>query len=284
MEERGATPAGREERELAASLLRGADAVVIAASNGLDIADGYNQFDCDEVFLRLFGDFHERYGLTSILQGLMARWPSDSVRREFLARLYDYGCRDYAPSPVMRALDALTEGRSRFVVTCNCNGRFERAGFSPEALLETEGSYARLRCSAGCTSATWPTGLCGRLDADPAPTCPHCGAPLDVAVGAPRDIQCLEPFRSQEERLRAFLAEHASKRTVVLELGVGQGNRDIKRPLMAWAERSPLASYVVVNRDEPVVPALPACRAAGVRGDLAEVLLAWAEAAGEGRS
>ena len=282
MDGRESTQTGREERELAASLLEDADAVVIAASNGFDIVDGYNQFVCDETFLRLFGDFHEHYGLTSILQGLMARWPSDAARREFLVRLYNYGCHDYTPSPVMRALDALTDGRPRFVVTCNCNGRFERAGFSPEELLETEGSYARLRCSAGCTSETWPTGSVNALDADSAPACPHCGAPLDVAVGASQDVQRLEPFRSQAQRLRAFLAEHASERTLVLELGVGQGNHDIKRPLMAWAESVPQASYVVVNRDEPVLPAGLASRTVGVRGDLSEVLLTWAYIAGKG--
>ncbi len=273
---------GHEELDRSRKLLRAADAVIIAASNGFDIADGYNQFACDATFLRVFGDFHERYGLTSILQGLMARWPSEGARRAFLARLYDYGYRAYEPSPVMRALDALTAGRPRFVVTCNCNGRFERAGFPSEALLETEGSYARLRCSAGCTAETWPTGSAGALDAEPAPRCPRCGAVLDVAVGSPRDILRFEPFRGQAERLQAFLDAHASARTVVLELGVGQGNRDIKRPLMAWAEQAPQAGYVVVNRDEPVLPALPAVRVAGVRGDLGEVLCTWEDDAAIG--
>ncbi len=263
----GETVASKQaERERARRLLRDAEAVIVAASNGFDIADGYNQFSCDDAFLRVFGDLRERYGLASILQGLMARWPSDAARREFLDRLYRYGHRGYASSPVMRALDKLTAGRPRFVVTCNCNGRFERAGFSSEALLETEGSYARLRCSAGCTTETWPAESVGAPDAEGAPCCPRCGALLDVAVGAPHDIQRLEPIRSQAEHLQAFLAAHASTRTVVLELGVGQGNRDIKRPLMAWAERAPQAAYVVVNREEPVLPTLPAGRAAGVRG------------------
>ena len=262
----------REERAHATDLLRSADAVVIAASNGFDIADGYNQFSCDVEFLRVFGDLHRANGLTSILQGLMARWPSQKLRWEFLSRLIAYGYRDYEPSPVMRVLDRLTLRVPRFVVTCNCNGRFERAGFSPDALLETEGSYARLRCTGGCTEETF--AALSYLGSTEPPRCPRCGAPLDVAVDDTGQITRLEPFRSQAANLRAFLAEHEAERVCVLELGVGQRNRAIKAPLMAWAEAAPRASYVVVNREEPVLPSLPPERVAAVRGDLSEVLLA----------
>ena len=268
----------REERARATELLRSADAVVIAASNGFDIADGYNQFSCDGEFLRVFGDLHRANGLTSILQGLMAHWPSQELRWEFLARLIAYGYRDYEPSPVMRSLDRLTADVPRFVVTCNCNGRFVRAGFSPDAILETEGSYARLRCSAWCSRETYPVEAVG-LTMLPSPRCPRCGSPLDIAVGAPRNIACLEPFRSQAANLHAFLADHEAERVCVLELGVGQRNRAIKAPLVAWAEAAPRASYVVVNREEPVLPSLPPERTAAVRSDLREVLLALDEEA-----
>lgn len=263
----------REERARATELLRSADAVVIAASNGFDIADGYNQFDSDDEFLRVFGDLHRANGLTSILQGVMARWPSQELRWEFLARLIAYGYRDYEPSPVMRALDALTTGVPRFVVTCNCNGRFERAGFSPDAILETEGSYARLRCSAWCSRETYPAETMG-LTMLPGPRCPRCGSPLDVAVDDTGQIARLEPFCFQVANLHTFLADHEAARVCVLELGVGQRNHAIKAPLMAWAEAAPRASYVVINREEPVLPTLPPERVAAVRGDLREVLLA----------
>lgn len=261
----------REERARATELLRSADAVVIAASNGFDIADGYDQFSCDDEFLRVFGDLHRACGLTSILQGLMARWPSGELRREFLARLVSYGYRDYEPSPVMRALDRLTAGVPRFVVTCNCNGRFERAGFSTDAILETEGSYARLCCTVRCSEATYDA--LAFVDADEVPFCPRCGAPLDVAVDDVGRISRLEPFRSQAAHLRAFLAQHINERICILELGVGQANRAIKAPLMAWAEHARQASYIVVNREEAALPALPLERKLALRGDLGEVLI-----------
>lgn len=260
------------EIERLAEMLGQADVVVIAASNGFDIADGYNQFACDEAFLRAFGDLHRDYGLTSILQGLMARWPSARERWRFLARLIEYGYRAYTPSPVMRALDEATQGMPRFVVTCNCNSRFLKAGFSSDELLETEGSFARLRCTAFCSQETYDALRMIGIAAGDLPRCPRCGAVLDAAVDDTGRIGAFEPFAAQHARMRAFLDGHDSDRTLVLELGVGQGNRAIKAPLMAWAERTPKTRYVVVNRDEPVLPALPESRAVGIRGDLARVL------------
>ena len=92
-------------------------------------------------------------------------------------------------------------------------------------------------------------------------------------------IARLEPFRSQRANLHTFLADHETARVCILELGVGQRNHAIKAPLMAWAEAAPRASYVVINREEPVLPSLPPERTEAVRGDLREVLLALDEEA-----
>lgn len=273
----------------AADLLRGADAVLIAASNGFDIADGYNQFACDETFVRLFGDFSNAYGLRSMLQGIMARWPSEELRWSFLARLISYGYSEYAPSLAMETLDRLTAGKPRFVVTCNCNGRFERAGFDPAALFETEGSFARLRCTRDCADEdfealpfvrrirTWSAsgasaGVSLAIPSERVPRCPRCGATLDVAVDDTGRLADTARFRSQQERFRSFLSAHSGDRITVLELGVGQANRAIKAPLMRFAESEPQASYIVLNRDEALLPCDLGDRAVSVRGDLADGL------------
>ena len=58
----------------------------------------------------------------------------------------------------------------------------------------------------------------------------------------------------------------------MLELGVGQANRAIKAPLMRFAESEPQASYIVLNRDEALLPCDLGDRAVSVRGDLADGL------------
>lgn len=207
-----------------AKMLREADAVVIAASNGFDIADGYNQFACDKAFLERFDDFHHAFGMTCILQGLVSRWQKDEARWAFLARLIDYGYRNYLPSPVMKTLDRLTAGKPRFIITCNCNSRFLKAGFACDSVFETEGSFARLRCTAGChdedfdaspyaeailssnAAAKNPreqggSGAVGTVSiaipTDLVPRCPHCGATLDVAVDDSGRQTAWGSFRAQ---------------------------------------------------------------------------------------
>ena len=274
-----------------AEMLRDADAVVVAASNGFDIADGYNQFAADAEFMHLFGDFYRTYGLTSMLQGLMARWGSEEARWAFLTRLVDYGFRSYKPSQAMGTLDALAAGLPRFVITCNCNGRFERAGFDAGAIFETEGSYAYLRCTAGCDEACYDAlpfvePLLGRarasltVPADLLPRCPRCGAPLDAMVGDERALSPLARYRDQRSRFGAFLDAHRGERVLVLELGVGQRNQAIKLPLMRYASNAPHAMYVAFNREEAQLPAGMGERAMAVAGDLGAALVDLAALAG----
>lgn len=92
-----------------------------------------------------------------------------------------------------------------------------------------------------------------------------------------RGPSCASSRSAPRENLRAFLARHGEGLVCVVELGVGQRNRAIKAPLMAWAEAAPRASYVAVNREEPVLPSLPPERTVAVRGDIREVLLALAK-------
>lgn len=251
------------------ALLHKADTIIIAASNGFDIADGYNQFACDEEFLRIFGDYYHTYHLRSIIQGLMARWPTDTERWHFLKRLIAYGYKDYRPSPTMRALKEIIAQKPYFIITCNCNGHFERSGFSAQALFETEGSFSRLACSRKCSSQTY--GALDYLDSSEPPRCSQCGAPLDAAVDE-INATSLEPYCTQETNLNRFFATHHDESVVILELGVGQYNVAIKRPLMKWAQMAPGVNYVVINKDEPILPTLPADRIGAVRDDIGATL------------
>ncbi len=270
----------------AARMLREADAVVVAAGNGFDIADGYNQFACDGAFMGAFGDLNRSHGLSCILQGLAARWGSSGERWAFLARAVDYGYRSYRPSPVMRALDALTAGKPRFAVTCNCNGRFERAGFDPASLFETEGSYARLRCTAGCSDEDFDAlpfvePMLGPARRGPVPDallprCPRCGALLDVAADDTGALAATARYRAQSDRFRAFLERFCDACVLVLELGVGQRNRAVKLPVMEYAAAAPRARYAAFNREEAALPAGMGERAVAVVGDLAQSLVALA--------
>ncbi len=59
-----------------AEKFREADAILIGASNGLSITEGLHLFADNAAFERLFGDFKQKYGLSCILQGMMADGPA----------------------------------------------------------------------------------------------------------------------------------------------------------------------------------------------------------------
>lgn len=68
------------EIQTARHLLETADAVLISASNGLSISEGYNIFANNAAFQQYFGEFNRQYGITSILQGAQALLPADAHR------------------------------------------------------------------------------------------------------------------------------------------------------------------------------------------------------------
>ena len=51
------------EIQIAAQAIREADALLIGASNGLSIAEGYHIFANNEMFRRQFGDIQQKYGI-----------------------------------------------------------------------------------------------------------------------------------------------------------------------------------------------------------------------------
>lgn len=74
-----------------------ADAVLVGASNGLSIADGYNIFADNAWFRRNFGDLRNRYGIRSVLQGAFYPYQTLEEKWGFAARLVSRTYFDAAP-------------------------------------------------------------------------------------------------------------------------------------------------------------------------------------------
>lgn len=130
--------------EKAKELIAGADALLIGASNGLSISEGYNIFADNEMFRSDFGDFRNRFGIRSVLDGLFFRYPTPDDRHAFLARLVRDWVTDYRPSEVMRNLMAITGGKDYFIVTTNGDTHLEETGFKPDKVFELEGTFVQL--------------------------------------------------------------------------------------------------------------------------------------------
>lgn len=206
-----------------------ADLVIIGASNGLDMAEGLNLFCTDVHFRETYGDLAQTDGIGCILQGLAS--PDANVRRRWVERFHQKEYLEYEPSPLMNGLRHLTEHADTFVITCNIDGHFARAGFNENHVLETEGS---IRTSIDERRLAHPDALA----------------------------------TSQLEELARLVRAHRNGRVAVLELGVGQRNGVIKHMLAQVANACEHAAYIVFNYSQAMAPDV-SCETILVDGDMA---------------
>lgn len=244
--------------------LHNADLVLIGASNGLDMAEGLNVFAPDAHFAERYGDLAQATGARSIIQGIAMPWNDASVTWAWASRFADVECNDYEPTVLMEQIESLTKGADRFVITCNVDGHFVRAGFDARRVMETEGSVRELSCSRHCRDDRYPaqetTRLLnasiedGRADLGLVPTCPHCNAPLELAMDERRLAHPDAQLDSSMAELEALVRKHHGGNVVVLELGVGRRNGAIKALLQRIARDEPNVTYAVFNYGEADVP------------------------------
>ncbi len=206
-----------------------ADLVIIGASNGLDMAEGLNLFCADAHFREAYGDLAQADDIGCILQGLAS--PDASVRRRWAERFHQKEYLEYKPSPLMNTLRRLTEHADAFVITCNIDGHFARAGFDENRVLETEGNT---RTSIDELRLAHP----------------------DVIATA------------QIEELERLVQAHRNDRVAILELGVGLRNGVIKRMLTQIANVCEHAAYIVFNYSQAMAPDA-SCETILIDGDMA---------------
>ena len=133
----------------------------------------------------------------------------------------------------MNGLQRLTGHADTFVITCNVDGHFARAGFNESRVLETEGSIR--------------TSIDERRLAHP------------------------DAFATvQLEELAQLVRTHRTDRVAILELGVGLRNGIIKRMLAQIANACEHATYIVFNYSQAIAPDV-SCETILVDGDMAPV-------------
>ena len=206
-----------------------ADLIIIGTSNGFDMAEGLNLFCADAHFQETYGDLAQTDGIGCILQGLAS--PDANVRRRWAERFHQKEYLEYEPSPLMNGLRHLTEHADTFVITCNTNGHFARAGFNENRVLETEGS---IRSSIDERRLAHPDALAA----------------------------------AQLEELACLVQAHRNGRVAILELGVGLHNGVIKRMLAQIANACEHATYIVFNFSQAMAP-VASCETILVDGDMA---------------
>ena len=129
----------------AKDIIRNADAVLIGASNGLSISEGYNIFADNEMFRKQFGDFRHKYRLRNVLDGLLSQNMTPEDRQTFLDRLVELWTDKYEVTQVMKNLRSLIGDKPYFILTTNGDQHLEAVGFAAERIWEIEGTFQLAR-------------------------------------------------------------------------------------------------------------------------------------------
>lgn len=271
-----------ETYEKICAVIRQADGVLIGASNGLSIAEGYHIFADDLWFRNNFGDFRNRYGIRNVLQGMFFQYPSEETKWAFFSRLISRKCYLEKPGSVMQNLYQLVGSKDYFVVTSNGEDHFVPAGFERDKVFEIEGRLTQSRCQNGCGAAVYEkrdeilkmaeAEKDGYIPAELVPHCPNCGGPVTVNMADNDSFFRTEQFQRKMEDYQKFVRSCHGGKLVILEIGVGWRNRMIKEPFMRLAASEPEAVYITFNKGEIYIPSEIKEKSIGVDGDIAEVL------------
>ena len=262
--------------------IENADAILIGASNGLSISEGFNIFADDNWFKENFSDFRSKYGIHSILEGSFYPFPTAEEKWAFSSRLISRKCYLEHPSGMMKDLYKLVSGKDCFVVTSNTEDHFVPAGFSREQVFEMEGRMTQSRCASSCCEDTYENRedvlrmaeaeKDGCVPSELIPRCPRCGSPLTVNFADSQMFFQTRQFQNKMQDYQNFVRKYHGKKLVILEFGVGWRNRMIKEPLMQLAASEPNAVYITFNKGELYIPDEIRGKSIGMDGDIAEAL------------
>lgn len=271
-----------EQYRQIAEKIQEADGILIGASNGLSIAEGYNIFANDERFLSHFSDFQRKYRIRSLIQGSFGGFGTENEMWSYYSRMAYYYMYHTQSSSLMQTLYALVKDKPHFVVTSNTDDHFAMAGFDRKSIFEIEGNMKDMQCARGCHDKVYSNreavftmreheqGM--EIPSEYLPKCPVCGGPMQLHVPVNQAFVQDEDWRAQSERYMDFIDGLHNKKLLIMEFGVGARNQMIKAPFMKLAYAEPDAFYITFNKGEVYIQPQIQSKAMGVDGDLAVIL------------
>lgn len=264
---------------LAAVAINTADALLVAAGAGMGVDSGLPDFRGTQGFWRAYPVI-AKLGL-SFEEMANPSWFKDDPALAWA--FYGHRLNLYRDTVPHAGFSRLLEiGQSKrhgyFVFTSNVDGHFQKAGFSPERIVECHGSIHHFQCSVSCTDEIWDAdGDAVSIDADkfralePLPRCPNCSALARPNILMFGDWSWLgDRTDQQQERFSAWLDElsRQSAKMAIIELGAGGAIPTVRHTSERVVQRLD-GKLIRVNPREDAVPtghiSLPLGAAEGIR-------------------
>jgi NAD-dependent SIR2 family protein deacetylase len=251
------------EIDRAAEALGQADALIVGAGAGMGVDSGLPDFRGAEGFWRAYPPY-ARLGLSFAAMANPAWFAKDPP---FAWGFYGHRMNLYRRTlphegfAILRRWEARM-ARGAFVVTSNVDGHFQRAGFSPERVVEVHGSIHWMQCTRSCGVEIFPADPFEVevneetfLASEPLPACPRCGsmARPNILMFGDSDWDGTRTFE-QEYQLDHWMRSLGRARLVVVECGAGQAIPTVRR-LSERAANEKAGWLIRINPREPSVPA-----------------------------
>lgn len=262
--------------------LESADKVLISASNGLSIAEGFHIFADDKNFNDYFSSFKQEYLIHNIVEGLFYPYPSELIYWKFYSKLYQYFLADYQLSEVMKHLYELISDKNYFVITSNIDNHFEYSGFENSKIFEIEGNCKTAQCARACHNKLYDISelllkINNNLDDQTLlnilSKCPRCHGPMAMHIETNHYFIKQEDWKLQAQAFEHFIHTTKEEKIVVLELGIGSRNQLIKAPIMQWIQQRDNVVYITFNLAQEIfIPLAIQDKSLSVPGDIAHNL------------
>ena len=229
-------------------IIKEADGILIGASNGLSIAEGYNIFADDAWFQENMGDFREKYGLRCVLHGFSVPMKVEE-KWAFVSRLVKAKAMQDEPSEIMKNIYALVKDKEYFVVTSNAEDHFVPAGFEADRVFEMEGKLTQI------------------------PRCPHCGAEMFPWVRGYGNFLQGKKYEEEYEKISKYIQKNKDRKILLIELGVGRMTpMFIQEPFWELTNSLKDAYYISVNSEYQFLPEFIEDKGIAILGDIGTVL------------
>ena len=257
-----------------------AEVVIVGGAAGMSAAAGYNWYQTDDIFLKYFKKFANKYGIESIFYGFYHPFETREERWAYIAILIKF-VYDTEAGQTYLDLKQLLQDKDYFVMTTNQDMQFSKV-FPEEKVSAIQGDWRYFQCSHRCHDQIYDNqemvenmyeNIEGtRIPTELIPTCPVCGETMEPWV---RSRIFLEgsSFRNELIKFQMFLMQNKHKRILFLELGVGTMTpKFIKEPFWEMTSSLPSAYYISINPKDALVPREIKDKGLAINEDIARVL------------
>lgn len=235
-----------------------AECIIVGGASGLSAAGGGDfYYENNDSYKKYFGKFAEKYGFNGAFDGMMHQFETREEHWGYLATFLHTTQTAEARKPYLD-LDAIIKGKDFHVVTTNQDTQFVKL-YDESKVSEIQGDHRFFQCSAQCCDETWDAvkpveemikamGDGRSVPTDMIPRCPHCGAEMFPWVRGYGNFLQGTKYNQEYQKISDYLASHAGKKTLFIELGVGRMTpMFIQEPFWNLTLSLPDAYYISVN-------------------------------------